>query len=83
MKASKTVESLSLAICDRLCLNYDLYLEYKENPSLVINKFVVISAEQAPVLTRVQEKMDKVKLESHWKNRVACACRDVYYQIPT
>lgn len=83
MNATKSVESLTLAICDRLCLNYDLYLEYQANPALVINKFVVVSEEQSLVLALVQSRMDKVKLESHWKNQIACACRDEYYQIPT
>ncbi|MEK1955143.1 MULTISPECIES: hypothetical protein [Pseudomonas] len=82
MTSNSSVDTMALAICDRLCLNHDLYLEFKENPMLVINKFVLIAAEQSLVLKQVQKKMDKVKLEAHWKNQVSCACRDVYYQLP-
>lgn len=82
MNTSKSLEPLVEAICDRLCLNYELFVEYQQNPLLVIKRFVVVSSEQSPVLALIKSRMDKVKLESHWKNKIACACRDEYYQIP-
>lgn len=82
MNTKTSVEALALAICDRICLNHELYLEYVKDPSILINRYVLIASEQVAVLERVKQKIDNVRLKAHWDHAVACHCRDIAIVIP-
>lgn len=82
MKENNRLESKALIICDKLCLNYDLYKEFIKEPLTLINRYVNKEEEKPIILNLVNEKINKAKLNSKWKNAIACACRDIAYQIP-
>lgn len=82
MTTNKSVDALAIAICDRICLNNDLYQEFVRDPLAVVNRYVLIVSEQAAVLKRVTQLLDNSRLKAHWEHAVVCACRDVAIVIP-
>lgn len=82
MNTNNSVEALAIAICDRICLNNDLYVEFVKDPPSLVNRYVLIASEQAAVLERVNNMLDKARLKAHWDHAVACACRDIAVVIP-
>jgi len=79
---SKNNQEISTEICDRLCLNYGLYQQYLSDPESVIKPYVEDDVRRVKVSEMVQNSLDMGDLSSHWQNQIACACRDVAYQIP-
>lgn len=76
------VEAAVVSLCDRLCLNNDLYQAFLADPSSIVAKYVSQARIQKAVRLKVGERLNKARLESHWENSIACACRDVAYQLP-
>ena len=76
------IEASVVSLCDRLCLNNDLYQAFLADPSAIVAKYVSQDRLQKAVLISVTERLDKARLGSHWNNSIACACRDVAYVLP-
>jgi hypothetical protein len=77
----KAIDELANKLCDRLCLNHDLFEEFERDPDGFVAKHVG-SHERADVAQVIRRKLSRTKLDNHWQNAIACACRDVAYQIP-
>lgn len=71
-----------LELCDRLCLNHDLYVEFNEHPERVIERYKDPDTETSVILFALRKSLNVQSLKSHWENAIACACRDVAIVIP-
>lgn len=76
------IEAETVALCDRLCLNNEIYQSYVADPRSIVGKYVTDRSIHAAVQAEVTKRLDNARLQSHWVNSIACACRDVAYQIP-
>lgn len=82
MTQDNSTEHLASSICDRICLNYEFYEEYLRDPEAALGRYVPVATERVAVSKLIDRKIDKARLETHWRNSIACACRDIAYEIP-
>lgn len=75
-------EAAIIDICDRLCLNNDLYNQYLNDATSVIERFITDARIRTTIQPEISKRLDAARLKSHWQNSIACACRDVAYVIP-